>query len=641
MNRNLFCWLFAFFIGSATLTLQAQGTAFSYQGNLNVSGGPATGAYDFIFALYDAPTNGNAISVQQTSLSVGVTNGLFTQTIDFGTVFTGTNYWLAIAVRPGNNPNPTNTYTVLWPRQPLLPVPYAVFANAASNLVGTLPAGQISGTLSSAQLTGTYSGVVSFTNNGNIFAGNFVGDGSAVANLNGSLIASGTVADARLSANVALLNANQAFTGSNFFNNTNVFTSRGNNFTGSFFGNGLVGWNNISNTTVQAEPDHGYVLFSSGLTTVTLPATTNLLLNDIVRISGAGPGGWLAAENSGQTILGNFTSYQNSQLLASSSGDWHCIAASASGRVMYAGSSLNGTVLISTDSGQSWNSTGITGQGWSAIACSTDGTKAFVLAYGGAIEYTTNSGVSWSVVTGSSGVAWSAIACSTDGTKFIAAVKGGQIYSWAGPTTSLAAFGPGNANWISLKMSSDLSHMVAAAPGSAYLSSNDGGTWTLVPLPAGNPTVAMSTDGLKLAVAISGYTITTTTNFGGNWTVTTAPTNNWSAITASSDASRLMACASNSLVYASANFGATWTPLNVASRPWTGVAASSDGNTFAVTAATIGSTAGNIYYSGLASQFSVSTNASIGGAQGSAVELQYIGGGQFMPVSSSGTIWAN
>jgi hypothetical protein len=35
------------------------------------------------------------------------------------------------------------------------------------------------------------------------------------------------------------------------------------------------------------------------------------------------------------------------------------------------------------------------------------------------------------------------------------------------------------------------------------------------------------------------------------------------------------------------------------------------------------------------------TNGFISGGQGTAVELQYIGNGKFMPVSSAGSIWAN
>jgi hypothetical protein len=55
------------------------------------------------------------------------------------------------------------------------PSPYAIFANTASNL---------SGTISSANLSGAYSGAVSFSNGGNNFSGSFNGNGSNVTNVN-------------------------------------------------------------------------------------------------------------------------------------------------------------------------------------------------------------------------------------------------------------------------------------------------------------------------------------------------------------------------------------------------------------------------------------------------------------------------
>ena len=79
--------------------------------------------------------------------------------------------------------------------------------------------------------TNMFQGVLVATNPANQFAGTFTGNGAGLSNLNGSQLASGTVADARLSTNVALLNANQVFTGVKTFNNS------GNNFTGLFHGN--------------------------------------------------------------------------------------------------------------------------------------------------------------------------------------------------------------------------------------------------------------------------------------------------------------------------------------------------------------------------------------------------------------------
>ena len=54
-------------------TVRAQGTAFSYQGRLNVNGSPApNGLYDFQFALWDALSGGAQINVSLTINATGV-----------------------------------------------------------------------------------------------------------------------------------------------------------------------------------------------------------------------------------------------------------------------------------------------------------------------------------------------------------------------------------------------------------------------------------------------------------------------------------------------------------------------------------------------------------------------------------------
>lgn len=116
----------------------AQGTAFTYQGRLNDSGSAANGIYDLRFGIYDASTGGNQAGNFITNSAVGVTNGLFTTTLNFGGIFTGTNYWLDIGVRT----NGASAFTALTSRQPLTPIPYAIQANNA-NVANSLPALQI------------------------------------------------------------------------------------------------------------------------------------------------------------------------------------------------------------------------------------------------------------------------------------------------------------------------------------------------------------------------------------------------------------------------------------------------------------------------------------------------------------------
>jgi len=137
-------------LNSALSTVQAQGTAFTYQGQLTSGGSPANGLYDFQFSLFYAPSGGTGGQAGNTLAvsAVGVTNGLFTTTLDFGHVFTGSPLWLAVSVCS----NGVGSYAALTPYQPLAPAPYAVFANAAGNVSGTVPASQLSGTVANSQL---------------------------------------------------------------------------------------------------------------------------------------------------------------------------------------------------------------------------------------------------------------------------------------------------------------------------------------------------------------------------------------------------------------------------------------------------------------------------------------------------------
>jgi hypothetical protein len=111
------------------VTARAQGTAFTYQGQLQNNGSPANGLYDFQFSLSTAPSGGSQVGDTVTNLAIGVTNGLFTIILDFGSVFTGNAAWLAINVRT----NGVGAYVSLNPLQPLTPVPYAIYSPNAGN----------------------------------------------------------------------------------------------------------------------------------------------------------------------------------------------------------------------------------------------------------------------------------------------------------------------------------------------------------------------------------------------------------------------------------------------------------------------------------------------------------------------------
>ena len=379
--------------------------------------------------VYNAPTNGTLVSVWLTNAAVPVSNGLFSVMLNFGPgVFNGTsngsNDWLDIGVRALGATN----FTTLTPRQPILPVPYALFATSASNVLGTLQATQITGTISSALISGTYSNSVNFVNGTNSFTGNR--NGSNLTSLNASQITSGTLADARLASDVALLDqtrplpartrsparisstpqirspAPMPLPGANSFGGINTFTNNGNSFSGSFFGNGLVGWFPVYGTSTNAMRDAGYLLLNAGLSTLTLPTTASLSVGDIIRVSGGGGGGWLVKGNAGQSILGNFATFGNGTLMTLNSGGnsgYNGIAASGDGVQLYtvgggAGSVYGFTgVYASSDSGRSWTQVGanfVSGY-CSSVACSANGKIVYVQLNDGTVEKSTDGGLTW------------------------------------------------------------------------------------------------------------------------------------------------------------------------------------------------------------------------------------------------------
>ena|SRR5579862_6407207 len=80
-------------------TAFAQGTAFTYQGQLQNGGALASGTYNLTFALFTNDAGGTAVAGPVTNNGVGVSNGLFTVVIDFGaSPWTGVSNWLEIAV---------------------------------------------------------------------------------------------------------------------------------------------------------------------------------------------------------------------------------------------------------------------------------------------------------------------------------------------------------------------------------------------------------------------------------------------------------------------------------------------------------------------------------------------------------------
>ena len=127
-SRNLI--ILAALLGSAGTfaTAAPLGTAFTYQGRLTDGTNTPSGLYDFSFTLWDAASGPNQLGSAWNTNAVPVTNGLFAVTLDFGNAFDGNARWLAVSVKT----NAASSFSALTPRQPLTPTPYALFASNAT-----------------------------------------------------------------------------------------------------------------------------------------------------------------------------------------------------------------------------------------------------------------------------------------------------------------------------------------------------------------------------------------------------------------------------------------------------------------------------------------------------------------------------
>ena len=220
---------------------QAVTSAFTYQGDLRDQGLPVEGFADLEFSIWSAASGGVQIGATQTALSVSIVNGRFAVPLNAGgefgiNPFDGQKRWLQIAVRSTNS---GGVFTSLSPRQELTATPYAAYALSAATLGGQSPAffqnaANLTGALPDARLSNnvplrssnqTFSGSNTFTG-ANLFNNTnntYLGNGAGITALNASNITAGTLPDARLSANVALLNGLNTFTAPTTFQSTTLF----------------------------------------------------------------------------------------------------------------------------------------------------------------------------------------------------------------------------------------------------------------------------------------------------------------------------------------------------------------------------------------------------------------------------------
>ncbi|QYK47127.1 MAG: tail fiber domain-containing protein [Phycisphaeraceae bacterium] len=257
---------------------QPVGNGFTYQGELRNAGIVANGTYDLRFRLYDALASGAQVGPSLCVDNVPIADGKFTVELDFGTVFAGSTRYLEIDVRQdtGLGCGSGTGFVTLAPRQRIATTPYAAYAltaasattatsaasattalsagnstnlngqpasfytNATNLTAGTLPDTRLSSNVTTLSGTQTFSGVKTFSATPLFNAGGApfaVSSSARVANLNADLldnldssafsmvghlhdasaIASGTLSDARISANIARRNESNTFSGAQVF----------------------------------------------------------------------------------------------------------------------------------------------------------------------------------------------------------------------------------------------------------------------------------------------------------------------------------------------------------------------------------------------------------------------------------------
>lgn len=211
MKGKFFLMIAVCCIAFSASAVQAQTTAFTYQGRLSDSSMAANGTYDLRFGLFDAASGGTQIGATLTRPAVNVSNGVFTVQLDFGaSAFPGANRFLEIAVKGSSDAN----FTTLSPRQQLTSSPYSIQSLSATsadrlsaNCVGCVTNANIN-SLDGTKITGAVASSTNATTATN-FSGSLSGDvsgtqGATVVNTVGGQT-SASVADA--TANVAAATA--------------------------------------------------------------------------------------------------------------------------------------------------------------------------------------------------------------------------------------------------------------------------------------------------------------------------------------------------------------------------------------------------------------------------------------------------
>lgn len=411
-------------------------------------------------------------------------------------------------------------------------------------------------------------------------------------------------------------------------------------------GAAAITWTAVTSTAVQAEPNKGYVATNNDQVTITLPTAPNV--GDVVKVSGAGTGGWKIAQNEGQSIaLGQLdvASAQRFDLTTVADNwtqaslpwqNWRSVASSSDGQRLVA-APYNGTIVRSSDAGVTWSSTGMNGN-WTAVASSEEGSVVVVVGYSQGIYVSHNHGATWTRQVDSR--PWTGVASSADGRVLVAVARYEPPYVSTDYGVTWTQSGGETGDWNAVAISADGNLLIAADNnGHLFISTDSGANWTYRGPTATWRAVASSADGTRLVAAVQNGQIYTSDDSGETW-VAREQNRFWTSVSSSADGLQLVAVVGQDqdsaftvpgFVYVSTDLGVTWTPHGP-DNSWLSVASSTDGTRLVSATGNGISTSAPVRRTGT----TTGTGGGVTGAQYQSIELQYLGEGQFLVLDSAG-----
>jgi hypothetical protein len=599
--------LLAVFLLFMSAFINAQTSAFTYQGLLSDGGYPAAGTYQMTFELFDSLSGGSQVGSPIVNDTVTVLNGRFTVLLDFGsTAFaSGASRWLQISVKKTAEPNAT----VLTPRQALTSSPYSLktlSATTADSLspscVGCVADANISD-LAGSKVTGSVA--------------NATTAGHADTSTNSTAVG-GLLPSSFLRTIGGTITGNLTVAGGRYFGN----------------GSGLTNlpavsmpWDLVVDNNIQLISNRGYISGGTTETVMTLPAAP--LIGDIIRVTGATAAGWRINTNAGQSIASeSFVDAPGVFSPTGPTGSWNGVAMSADGKQIVAVQS-GSRISLSRNSGLTWIERA-TPRLWTSVASSADGTRLVAGSFE-AIYTSIDSGETWSEA--DFGRLWTKVTSSADGTKLYGiAFEAGNLRLYSSYNSGATwTVRENTRSWRDLATSADGTMVIAAVDGGQlFISTDSGVSWSARESPRAWASVASSADGTKLVAAggsSSNDFIFTSTDSGTTWTQR-GTAKRWKQVASSADGSRLVAVVSNENVYRSADSGVSWVAA-ATNRQWTSVASSADGKRLAaVSSSNIFTLAPN------------STSGYLTGIGSSSVDLVHVGSGTFVILNSVGNVRA-